>query len=59
MQDSKKYVFKCQIPGVLHKTDIGGVKLFVTKESAAVDAEQFIAKLKSHQLEGILVVEMA
>ena len=41
MQDGKKYVYKCQIPGCLHKTDIGGVKLFVTKEKAGEEAIAF------------------
>eukprot|EP00703_Trepomonas_sp_PC1_P005192 JAP91414.1 Acyl-CoA synthetase [Trepomonas sp. PC1] len=60
MKADKKYVYKCQIPGVLHKTDIGGVKLFVTQSTAVADAREFASKLqKDHQLDGILVVEMA
>jgi len=31
MHDDKKYVLKCVIPGCLHKTDIGGVMINVSK----------------------------
>lgn len=38
METDKKYVFKCQIFGCLHKTNIGGVKIGITKENALTEA---------------------
>ena len=59
MEKGKKYIYKCHIPGCLHKTDIGGLAFNITKETADVEADKFIEKLKDKDLEGIIVVEMA
>ena len=32
-----EYVLKCHIPGCLHKTEIGGVRLGVTRENALTE----------------------
>ena len=57
MQADKKYVVKCHIPGCLHKTDIGGIMLFQTRETVKDSVPSFCEKLKAagHVLEGVIV----
>lgn len=45
MKDDKYYVFKCVIPGCLHKTDIGGVMIKVNKQECDSKVEEFINRL--------------
>ena len=59
MTPGKNYVLKCHIPGCLHKTDIGGVMLFVNRENCEEKVKEFKERLTGKGLEGILVVEMA
>ena len=58
MKESVNYVFKCVIPGCLHKSDIGGVELFVNTKNVVEKTADFIKRLPE-TLNGILVVEMA
>ena len=58
LQADKKYVLKCHIPGVLHKTEIGGVELFVTAANCAERLSAFVERLPK-TLEGVIAVEMA
>lgn len=54
----KKYVAKCDIPGCLHKSDIGGVVLNVTKENVNEVLKEMVERLGPKGLEGILLCEM-
>ncbi|KAH0573315.1 Acyl-CoA synthetase [Spironucleus salmonicida] len=57
VQPGKNYVLKCQIPGVLHKTEVQGVELFITTDNVDQKVKCFVSRLPL-TLEGILVAEM-
>lgn len=55
--------FKIVSPDILHKSDVGGVKLHVTAEQAAEAFDLLMSTVKANKpeakLEGVLIVEMA
>ena len=58
-----KYAMKIMSPEIIHKTDVGGVKLNVSLDSVALDFDQMIKDVLSHRpdanIDGVLLMEMA
>eukprot|EP00767_Chilomastix_cuspidata_P007104 gnl/Chilomastix_cuspidata/767.p1 GENE.gnl/Chilomastix_cuspidata/767~~gnl/Chilomastix_cuspidata/767.p1 ORF type:complete len:814 (+),score=238.62 gnl/Chilomastix_cuspidata/767:38-2443(+) len=52
------YVAKCDIPGCIHKSDIGGVLFNINRGNCVERLSSFQQKLGSKNLQGILLVKM-
>ena len=50
MRPGYEYALKCHIPGCLHKTEIGGVRLGVKRENALVEAQALCDALVTQKL---------
>lgn len=58
-----KYAMKIMSPEIIHKTDVGGIKLNVTLETVTADFDQMIQDVMGHRpdanIQGVILMEMA